>query len=64
MGPHQHKKLRHGKENNIKMKKEPTIWEYVFANILHKVLISKIHKELTSPPQDNRQPNLKMGKGP
>ena len=36
------------KENSIKMKKEPTIWENIFANdISHKCLISKIYKELT-----------------
>ena len=34
------------KENN-KMKKEPTIWENIFANdTLDKGLISKIYKEL------------------
>ena len=33
------------KENNIKMKTEPTIWENIFAN--DKGLISKIYKELT-----------------
>ena len=36
------------KENNIKMKREPTIWENIFANeTSDKGLISKIHKELT-----------------
>ena len=36
------------KENSIKMKREPTIWENIFANdTLDKVLISKIYKELT-----------------
>ena len=36
------------KENSIKMKKEPTIWENIFANdISDKSLISKIYKELT-----------------
>ena len=35
------------KENSIKMKREPTIWENIFANdTLDKVLISKIYKEL------------------
>ena len=33
------------KENSIKMKREPTIWENIFAN--DKGLISKIYKELT-----------------
>ena len=36
------------KENSIKMKKEPTIWENIFANdTSDKGLISKIYKELT-----------------
>ena len=35
-------------ENNIKMKREPTIWENIFANdTSDKGLISKIYKELT-----------------
>ena len=36
------------KENNIKMKGEPTVWENIFANdTSDKGLISKIYKELT-----------------
>ena len=36
------------KENSIKMKREPTIEESIFANdTLDKGLISKIYKELT-----------------
>ena len=36
------------KENSMKMKREPTIWENIFANdTLDKGLISKIYKELT-----------------
>ena len=36
------------KENSIKMKREPTVRENIFANdILDKVLISKIYKEVT-----------------
>ena len=36
------------KEDSIKMKREPTIWENVFANdTSDKGLISKIDKELT-----------------
>ena len=36
------------KENNIKMKKEPTIWENIFANdTSENGLISKTYKELT-----------------
>ena len=35
------------KENSIKMKREPTIWENILANnALDKGLISKIYKEL------------------
>ena len=36
------------KENSIKIKREPTIWENIFANdTSDKGLISKIYKELT-----------------
>ena len=36
------------KENNIKMKREPTIWENTFSNDTSDMgLISKIYKELT-----------------
>ena len=36
------------KENSIKVKREPTIWENLFANdTSDKGLISKIYKELT-----------------
>ena len=36
------------KENSIKMKREPTIWENIFTNVtLDKGLISKIYKEFT-----------------
>ena len=36
------------KENSIKMKREPAIWENIFANdTSDKGLISKIYKELT-----------------
>ena len=36
------------KENSIKMKREPTVWENIFANdTSDKVLISKIYQELT-----------------
>ena len=36
------------KENSIKMKREPTVWENIFANYTSdKGLISKIYKELT-----------------
>ena len=36
------------KENSSKMKREPTVWENIFANgTSDKGLISKIYKELT-----------------
>ena len=36
------------KENSIKMKREPTVWENIFANdTLDKSLIPKICKEVT-----------------
>ena len=42
------KSFRVVKENSIKMKTEPTVWENVFANYTSdKGLISKIYKELT-----------------
>ena len=42
------KKCGAGEENISKMKREPTLWENIFANdILDKGLISKIYKELT-----------------
>ena len=41
------KSLCMAKENSIKMKREPTIWENILANnALDKGLISKIYKEL------------------
>ena len=46
------------KENNIKMNREPTVWENIFANdTSDKGLISKIYKELTLPLQEDKQPN-------
>ena len=48
MGLHQNKKLVIAKENSIKMKRKPTVWEDKFANdTSDKGLISKIYKELT-----------------
>ena len=48
MGSHQNRKLCMAKENSIKIKREPTVWENIFANdTSDKGLISKIYKELT-----------------
>ena len=55
------------KETIIKMKREPTTWENIFANdTLDKGLVSNIYKELihTSQHQEDKQSNLKMWKGP
>ena len=42
------KSLCMAKENSIKIKREPTLWENIFANdTSDKGLISKIYKELT-----------------
>ena len=42
------KSLFTAKEDSIKMKREPTVWENIFANdTSDKGLISKIYKELT-----------------
>ena len=32
MGPHQNKNLFMADENSIKIKREPTVWENMFAN--------------------------------
>ena len=58
MGPHQNKKLCMAKENSIKMKREPSIWENILANdTSEKGLICKIYKELTTPLQEDKQPS-------
>ena len=42
------KSFRMAKENSIKIQREPTVWENIFANdTSDKGLISKIYKELT-----------------
>ena len=52
------------KENSIKIKREPTVWENIFANdILEKCLISKIYKEIREL-QEEKHPFKKMGKEP
>ena len=46
------------KENSIKIKGEPTVWENTFANdTSDKGLISKIYKELMTPLSEDKQPN-------
>ena len=47
------------KENSIKMKREPTVWENTFSSdTLGTGLISKILKELNMTPlQKDKQPN-------
>ena len=52
------------KENSIKMKREPTIWENIFANdTLDKGFISKIYKELARLlSRKTTNPVKKMGK--
>ena len=48
MGLHQNKNFCMAKENSIKIKRGPTVWENIFANgTSDKGLISKIYKELT-----------------
>ena len=49
MGPHQNiKNFCMAKENSIKMRREQTIQENIFANdTLDEGLISKMYKELT-----------------
>ena len=46
------------KENSTKLQGESTVWENIFANdTSDKGLISKIYKELTTPLQEDKQPN-------
>ena len=46
------------KENSIKMKREPTVWENIFANdTSDKGLISKHIKNSMTPLQEDKQPN-------
>ena len=51
------------KENSIKIKTEPSVWENIFANdTSDKGLISKIYKELTGV-HSRKTTQLKNGKG-
>ena len=54
------------KENSLKMKRETTIWENIFANdTSDEGLIFKIYKELTQlHSRKTNNPIKKMGKGP
>ena len=50
------------KENSIKMKRETTIWENIFANDTSDMgLISKIYKELTGLHLGRQTTQLKCG---
>ena len=51
------------KQTINKIKRQPTKWENIFANISDKGLISKIYKELTNL-NTKKHPITKMGKGP
>ena len=62
MGSHQNKSFCTAKENSIKMKREPTIWENIFANdASDKGLISEIYKELTQLHSRKTKTQLKNG---
>ena len=62
---HQNKNFCTAKENISKMKREPTVWENIFAyDTSDKGLISKIYKELTQlHSKKTNNPIKKMGKG-
>ena len=46
------------KENSIKMKREPSIWENIFANDLGQGLdLQNIKRTHTTPLQEDKQPN-------
>ena len=50
------------KENSIKKKREPTLWENIFSNVTSdKGLISKIYKELTGSTPGRQTTQLKNG---
>ena len=47
------------------MKREPTVWENIFADdTSDKGLIYKVYREFLWQHQEDKQSNLKMGKGP
>ena len=53
------------KENNIKMNKEPTVWENIFANDTFRqgFDLQNIQRTHMTALQEDKQPNLKKGKG-
>ena len=53
-------------KNINKIKRYPTEWENIFADISNKGLKTKVYKELTklSTKKPPNKPNSKMGKGP
>ena len=55
MGPDQNKKFLHGQKKSIKMKRETTIWENIFAYIYKELTL--LHSKKTS------NTIKKMGKG-
>ena len=62
MGLHQIKKLCTAKEKTSKMKREPTIWENIFANdTSDKGLISKYIKNSHSSTPGRQTTQLKNG---
>ena len=64
MGLYQTEKLCTAKETIIKMKRQPTKREKVFANhISNKGLICKLYRAHTTQQQRNKQPKLKVGRG-
>ena len=60
---HQIKRLLHGSRKHQQMKREPTIWENIFANdTSDKGLISQIYKEPTQLHTRRQTIQLKNGK--
>ena len=58
MGLNPIKNLCTAKETIIKMKREQTVWENIFANYTSdKGFISKIYKELMTQHQEDKQSN-------